>query len=74
MNKDNYIKNYFNFSHKTVVITGGSGHLCGEMATTFLKLGSTVFILDKNIKKIDVYVYRSKFELKDLCNLLNTDN
>ena len=53
MNTDNYIKNYFDFSNKIVVITGGAGHLCGEMAITFLRLGSTVYILDKNIKKID---------------------
>ena len=73
MNKDNYIKNYFDFSHKTVVITGGSGHLGGEMAITFLKLGSTVFILDKNIKKIDkkkFITFKNKIFLKKI-NLIN---
>ena len=73
MNKNNYIKNYFDFSNKTVVITGGSGHLCGEMATTFLKLGSTVFILDKNIKKIDkkkFIIFKNKIFFKKI-DLIN---
>ncbi len=57
MNKEKYIEKYFNYKEKIVVITGGSGHLCSEMAICFLNLGSTVYILDKNIEKIDKKIF-----------------
>ena len=61
MKKNNHIDNFFNFKSKIIVITGGGGHLCSEMAINFLELGSTVFILDKNINKINKSIY-SKFK------------
>ena len=63
MIRNNFIDKYFNFLNKTIVITGGSGHLCSEMAINFLNLGSIVFIIDKNIQKIDKSIY-SNFKKK----------
>ncbi len=73
MKINNHIENFFYFKNKVVVITGGAGHLCSEMAINFLKLGSTVFILDKNISKINKDTYKEYnknifFKKTDLIN------
>ncbi len=52
----NYIDQLFSLKNKIVVITGGSGHLCGEMAMAFHRAGASVSILDSDLsgaKKIE---------------------
>jgi NAD(P)-dependent dehydrogenase (short-subunit alcohol dehydrogenase family) len=45
MKRDELLK-FYDFSSRTVVITGGAGVLCSEMATTLTWLGANVVILD----------------------------
>ncbi len=79
MKKDNLINKLFNFENKIVVITGGAGYLCSEMALNFLKLGSFVYILDKNVNKIDKDKYinfknKVYFKKTDLTNKNQINN
>lgn len=48
MNKK--ITSDFNFSGRTIVITGGAGILCGEMARALFACGANVAILDYNLE------------------------
>lgn len=43
-------KNIFDFSGKTIVITGGAGVLCSQMARRLYECGANVVILDFNFK------------------------
>ena len=45
----------YNFSGKTVVITGGTGILGGEMACALVGCGANVVVLDRNPKIPDIY-------------------
>ena len=47
------LDNLFNVEGKVVVITGGSGYLCGSIAENLTKLGCKVIILDKKISNIE---------------------
>lgn len=51
------IKNIFDLSNKTVIITGGAGHLGSAMSEALAAYGANLFILgqnsEKNIKKAD---------------------
>lgn len=46
-----YIDNLFNLKDKIAAITGGGGHLCGEMAKTLARAGCKVVILDIRLEK-----------------------
>jgi len=51
----NYIDKIFNLSNKVIIITGGAGFLCGEMALGFHHAGCKIAILDidsENAEKI----------------------
>ena len=45
-----YIDNLFNLKDKIAAITGGGGHLCGEMAKTLARAGCKVVILDLRLE------------------------
>ena len=49
-----YIDKLFNFKNKNVVITGAGGHLCSEMALAFARLGSNLFLIDKDAEKLEI--------------------
>ena len=49
-----YIDQLFNFKNKSVVVTGAGGHLCSEMAIAFSKLNSNLFLLDKDLEKLEI--------------------
>ena len=46
-----YLEQLFNLNTKVVGITGGGGHLCGEMAKAFARAGCKVAILDLRLEK-----------------------
>ncbi|MFC2117191.1 SDR family oxidoreductase [Bacteroidota bacterium] len=46
-----YLNNIFNLEGKVAVVIGAGGHLCGEMAKGFARVGSSVAILDLKIEK-----------------------
>ncbi len=46
-----YINKLFNLRGKVAVVTGAGGHLCGEMAKTFARVGCKVVILDIRLSK-----------------------
>lgn len=43
----NYLKQFFNFSKKIIVVTGGSGQLGAQICKAFVSLGAAVVSLDK---------------------------
>tara|TARA_B100000579_G_C22845608_1_gene864131 strand:+ start:44 stop:820 length:777 start_codon:yes stop_codon:yes gene_type:complete len=47
----NKLNSLFNLKDKVVVITGGAGYLCFEIAKSLHQLGCYIVILDKDIKK-----------------------
>ena len=49
------ITKLYNFSGKTIVITGGTGILGGEMACALVGCGANVAVLDRNPEIPDVY-------------------
>jgi len=49
-----YLDKLFNFKNKKVLITGAGGHLCSEMALAFARLGSNLFLIDKNAEKLEI--------------------
>ena len=42
------VTQWYDFSHKTIVITGGTGVLGGEMACALVGCGANVAVLDRN--------------------------
>jgi NAD(P)-dependent dehydrogenase (short-subunit alcohol dehydrogenase family) len=52
------ITNMYNFSHKTVVITGGAGVLGGEMACALVGCGANVAVLDREVNLGDEIMKR----------------
>jgi len=44
-----YIEKIYNLNNKVVVITGGAGYLCSEMAIGFHRAGCSVAILDSDL-------------------------
>ncbi len=45
--KDNFIKNYFNFENKIVLVTGCNGQLGMSIVNLFIRLNSKVYGIDK---------------------------
>ena len=52
----NYIDKYFNLTNKVVVITGGAGFLCSEMALGFHRAGCAIAVLDDDLKGAKIIV------------------
>jgi len=52
------ISKYYDFSGKTVVITGGAGILGGEMACALVGCHASVAVLDRDPKLFDRFVHR----------------
>jgi NAD(P)-dependent dehydrogenase (short-subunit alcohol dehydrogenase family) len=48
-----YIETLFNISGRTAVVTGGGGHLCGEMARGLARAGCNVAIMDLRPEKAE---------------------
>lgn len=46
-----YIEEVFNLKEKVAAVTGGGGHLCGEMARSLAKAGVKVAVLDMRLEK-----------------------
>ena len=46
-----YLNQLFNLEGKVAVITGAGGHLCGEMARAFARVGCAVAVLDLRLEK-----------------------
>ena len=46
-----YLEQLFNLNTKVVGITGGGGHLCGEMTKAYARAGCKVAILDLRLEK-----------------------
>ena len=47
----NYLEELFSLSGKTAVVIGGTGELCGAMATGLAKAGAEVVVVGRNEKK-----------------------
>ena len=47
----NYLEKLFNLQGKIAAVTGGGGHLCGEMARSLAKAGVKVAVLDMRLEK-----------------------
>ena len=52
----NYIDKYFNLTNKVVVITGGAGFLCSEMALGFHRAGCAIAVLDADLEGAKIIV------------------
>lgn len=52
------ITNMYNFSNKTVVITGGAGILGAEMACALVGCGANVAVIDREVKLDDSIMKR----------------
>lgn len=48
-----YLEELFNLKGKVAAVTGGGGHLCGEMARAFAKAGMKVQVLDLRLEKAE---------------------
>ena len=48
-----YLTELFNLTGKTAAVTGGGGHLCGEMARSFGRAGMNVVVLDLRLAKAE---------------------
>jgi len=48
-----YIEDLFALEGKTAAVTGGGGHLCGEMARSFARAGMNVVVLDLRLTKAE---------------------
>lgn len=46
-----YLRKLFNLEGKVAAVTGGGGHLCGEMARAFARAGCAVAVLDLRMEK-----------------------
>lgn len=55
-----YLESLFNLQNKVVVITGGGGLLCSEMAKGFAQAGCKVFVLDVRLEKAQLVVEEIK--------------
>lgn len=64
MTTNQYLQAY-DFTGKTILITGGGGVLCGEMAHALYDCGANVAILDYNLQAAERMV--STFEAKEGC-------
>lgn len=64
MTTNQYLQAY-DFTGKTILITGGGGVLCGEMAHALYDCGANVAILDYNLQAAERMV--STFESKEGC-------
>jgi NAD(P)-dependent dehydrogenase (short-subunit alcohol dehydrogenase family) len=53
------VTQWYNFSGKTIVITGGTGVLGGEMACALVGCGANVAVLDRNPTYADGPLWRS---------------
>lgn len=49
----NYLEKLFNLQGKIAAVTGGGGHLCGEMARSLAKVGVKVAVLDMRVEKAE---------------------
>lgn len=49
-----YLNRLFNLEGKVAAVTGGGGHLCGEMARGFARAGCKVAVLDVRPEKAEV--------------------
>ncbi|MBN1430901.1 MAG: SDR family oxidoreductase [Anaerolineae bacterium] len=47
------LKQCYDFTGRTIAITGGAGILCGEMACSLVSLGANVVILDRDVALAD---------------------
>ena len=47
----NYLEGIFSLSGKTAVVIGGTGELCGAMATGLAKAGAEVVVVGRNEEK-----------------------
>ncbi len=66
------IKKMFDFKDKVIVITGGAGVLCSQMARSLGELGSKVVLLD--IAEKELKQLKKEFKSKDIsCLTINTD-
>lgn len=52
----NYISTVFNLDGKVAAVTGGGGHLCGEMARALAQAGVIVAVLDVRLEKAEKIV------------------
>ena len=50
---NSYISSLFNLENKVAVVTGGGGHLCGEIAKGYSRAGCKVAILDLRLEKAE---------------------
>jgi NAD(P)-dependent dehydrogenase (short-subunit alcohol dehydrogenase family) len=66
------ISKYYDFSGKTVVITGGAGILGGEMACALVGCRASVAVLDRDPKLFDRFVHRIDTSV-DKCIVLYGD-
>lgn len=48
-----FVAQLFDLSDRVVAVTGGGGHLCGEMSRSFGKAGCKVAVLDLRIEKAE---------------------
>lgn len=46
-----YVSGLFSLEGKVAAVTGGGGHLCGEMARAFARAGAAVAVLDLRLEK-----------------------
>lgn len=54
------VPSYPEFKDKTVVITGGGGILCGQMAKTFARQGASIAVLDISMENAEALVQELK--------------
>ena len=48
-----YLKSLFNLEGKVAAVTGGGGHLCGEMARSLARAGVAVGVMDMRMEKAE---------------------
>ena len=60
-----YLESLFNFKNKNIIICGAAGHICSEIAISYSKLHTNLFLIDKSLTKLEKLYHKIKDSNKD---------